>query len=150
MRRALATAMVRRTFRDFSATGYPKLVERYAPRFEYRFAGEHALGGVRRTRSTLTAWFGRLFSLVPDGQARVREVFVAGWPWRMKLLVLAEVRSVALDYRNDMVQEIEMRWGRITRMWTLEDTQKLVGMLDKAAANGSSAAAAPPLNDPPN
>jgi ketosteroid isomerase-like protein len=143
-------AVLRRTYRDFSADGYPKLVGAFAPGFEYRFVGEHAMGGVRRQHDTMTAWFERIFRLMPDLSFTVRDVFVAGGPWRMRIAVFGEVSSAARGYRNMIVQSIEMRWGKITRMVTWEDTQKLVRELERLAAEGHPEAVAAPLTDEPD
>jgi ketosteroid isomerase-like protein len=39
-------------------------------------------------------------------------------------------------YRNEVAQTIELRWGRITRIRTLEDTQKLDRALRRLAEAG--------------
>ena len=48
-------------------------------------------------------------------------------------------------YRNEVAQTIELRWGRITKINTLEDTQKLDRVLKSMAGEGVAEAAAEPL-----
>jgi hypothetical protein len=48
-------------------------------------------------------------------------------------------------YRNEVAQTIELRWGRITKVTTLEDTQKLDRELKRIAGEGVTEAAAEPL-----
>ena len=53
------------------------------------------------------------------------------------------------DYENELAQTLELRWGRITRIHTLEDTQKLAGALQRLAAAGMEEAAAATIDDGP-
>ena len=46
-----------------------------------------------------------------------------------------------------MAQTIDIRWGRIVAITTLEDTQKLAGALECLAARGVEEAGAPPIED---
>ena len=46
-----------------------------------------------------------------------------------------------------MAQTIDIRWGRIVAVTTLEDTKKLSDALDALAAAGVVEAAAPPITD---
>ena len=51
------------------------------------------------------------------------------------------------SYENEVVQTIDIRWGRIVAITTLEDTQKLVGALERLAAQGVEEAGAAPIED---
>jgi ketosteroid isomerase-like protein len=129
-----------------AAHDHAPVLAQFADSFEYRFVGDHALGGVRHTRAVQDEWFRRLFRLFPDIQFTVRDVLVAGWPWRTRAVALIDV-FVPRDggYRNEVAQTIELRWGRITKINTLEDTQKLDRVLKSMAGEGVAGATAEPL-----
>jgi ketosteroid isomerase-like protein len=117
---------------------YEYVLDQFSPRFEYSFAGDHALGGTRHSRESMTGWFGRLFELFPGIQFTVRDVLVKGWPWSTRAVVLVDVRTdvAGEPYRNEVAQTLELRWGRIVRIRTLEDTQKLARALGRLAEAG--------------
>jgi ketosteroid isomerase-like protein len=98
----------------------------------------------------MATWFQRLFRLFPDIHFTVRDVVVAGWPWRTRAVALVAVRA-ELDgapYTNEVAQTLELRWGRIVGVVTLEDTAKLSRALDALRAAGVDEAAAAPIADP--
>jgi ketosteroid isomerase-like protein len=146
MYRAIVAAKIRKAWSHMAAHDHAPVLAQFADDFEYRFVGDHALGGVRHTRAVQDEWFRRLFRLFPDIQFSVRDVLVAGWPWRTRAVALIDV-FVPRDggYRNEVAQTIELRWGRITRITTLEDTQKLARVLARMADEGVAEAAAEPL-----
>jgi ketosteroid isomerase-like protein len=65
-------------------------------------------------------------------------VLVKGWPWRTKAVVLVDVQTIVAGepYRNEVAQTLELRWGRITKIRTLEDTLKLAGALRRLSDAG--------------
>lgn len=78
------------------------------------------------------------------------EVLVRGSPWRTRAVALVKVRATVEGtvYRNELAQTIDIRFGRIVRINTLEDTQKLAGALWRLAELGVEEAAAPAIEDP--
>ncbi len=124
------------------------MLDTLAPSFSHAFAGEHALAGVRRTRASQAAWFERLFRLLPDVMFTVRDVLVTGWPWRTTVVALVDVRLADdATYRNQLVQVIELRWGRITAIANHEDSQALAALLERRARAGIAEALAAPITD---
>jgi ketosteroid isomerase-like protein len=125
------------------------VLEQFAPTFTHRFAGDHALGGERSSRDTQRAWFERLFRLFPGVEFTLADVLVRGWPWRTRAVALVGVRATigARAYENEVAQTIDLRWGRITRIDNLEDTQKLAAALEQLAAAGLDEARATPITD---
>jgi ketosteroid isomerase-like protein len=146
MYRAIVAGKIRKAWTHMAAHDHLPVLEQFADQFEYRFVGDHALGGVRHTHAVQDEWFRRLFRLFPDIQFSVRDVLVAGWPWHTRAVALIDV-FVPRDggYRNEVAQTIELRWGRITKITTLEDTQKLDRVLKQMAGEGIAEAAAEPL-----
>jgi ketosteroid isomerase-like protein len=113
-------------------------------------AGDHAMGGARTSRETLGAWFERVFRLFPSIGFEVTDVLVRGMPWSTRAVALVHVRAGEIDgepYENELSQTIDLRWGRITRIHTLEDTQRLAGALERLRGAGVEEAAAPPIDD---
>jgi ketosteroid isomerase-like protein len=136
--RMIVARRVRTAWRHLAAGDYEYVLDQFAPGFEYTFVGDHALGGTRHSREAMTGWFERIFELFPGIRFEVADVLVKGWPWRTRAVVLVDVRTEVAGepYRNEVAQTIDLRWGRITRIRTLEDTQKLAGALDRLAAAG--------------
>jgi ketosteroid isomerase-like protein len=136
--RRIVEAQVRKAWRRLAQRDYEYVLDQFAPRFEYSFAGDHALGGTRHSREAMAGWFERLFELFPGIRFEVADVLVKGWPWRTRAVALVDVRTdvAGEPYRNEVAQTIELRWGRITRIRTLEDTQKLAGALQRLGEAG--------------
>jgi ketosteroid isomerase-like protein len=136
--RKIVERRVRTAWRHLAGGDYEYVLDQFSPTFEYSFAGDHALGGTRHSREAMTGWFERLFELFPEIRFEVADVLVKGWPWRTRAVVLVDVRTdvAGEPYRNEVAQTIELRWGRITRIRTLEDTQKLDRALQRLAAVG--------------
>jgi ketosteroid isomerase-like protein len=150
MYRMFVARRVREAWRRLDQRDYRFALDGFAPRFTYRFAGDHAIGGVRVTRTAMEAWFERIFRLFPDIRFEVEDVLVRGWPWRTRAVALVNV-SATVDgtaYRNELAQSIDIRFGRIVRVNTLEDTQKLAGALRRLAELGVDEAAASAIEDP--
>jgi ketosteroid isomerase-like protein len=150
MYRAIVARRARAAWRHLGAGDYEYVLGQLAPSFSHSFAGDHALGGTRRTIDSQRAWFERLGRLLPGVAFTVEDVLVAGWPWRTRVAVILSVRAeiAGQDYENQLAQTLELRWGRITRIHTLEDTLKLAGALERLAASGIEEAGAAPISDP--
>jgi ketosteroid isomerase-like protein len=134
------------------ALGWGRLWLRARPartRFTYSFAGDHALGGERRSREAQLAWFQRLFRLLPGVEFNLDDVLVRGWPWRTRAVALLHVRATVAGrpYENEFVQTLDLRWRRITRIHNLKDTQKLAAALERLSAAGVDEACAAPIRD---
>jgi ketosteroid isomerase-like protein len=136
--RRIVEGRIRKAWRRLAQRDYRYVLEQFAPRFEYSFAGDHALGGTRHSRESMRGWFERLFELFPGIRFEVRHVLVRGWPWRTRAVVLVDVKTdvAGEPYRNEVAQTLELRWGKISRMRNLEDTQKLERALERLAAAG--------------
>jgi ketosteroid isomerase-like protein len=131
---------------------YPYVLAQLAPHFAHEFVGDHALGGVRHSRAAMAAWFQRLFRLLPGVRFAVTDVLVRGGPWRTRVVALVAVEAPLAGaghppYRNEVAQTIDLRWGRITRIRNLEDTQRLAAVLARLGAAGVAEATAPPIED---
>jgi ketosteroid isomerase-like protein len=147
MYRATVARRVRTAWTHLAKGDHRHVLEQFAPAFTHDFVGEHALGGERSSREAQGAWFERLFRLLPGVEFTVEDVLVRGWPWRTRAVALIRVRATVAGrrYENEVAQTIDLRWGRITRIHNLEDTQKLAAALERLAESGLDEALAPPI-----
>ena len=149
MYRAIVARKIRRAWKRLDQGDYAYVLDQFAPGFEYHFVGDHALGGTRHSRPAMEAWFERLFGLFPGIRFELADVLVKGWPWNTTAVALIGVRAPVNGerYQNEVAQTIKIRWGRITSIRTLEDTQKLSGALSVLAETGSVEALEPAIVD---
>ena len=139
---------VRKTFQQISAGNWEPMVAGMAPSFTYRFYGDHALSGERRTHEALRRWWERCFRLLPDTSFEVQDILVSGWPWNTRVATAVTVHVGVVDgtrYDNIVHQFLRIRWGKITEVRTLEDTAVLEKTLDRLAAAGYAEAHAEPI-----
>jgi ketosteroid isomerase-like protein len=149
MYRAIVARRIQSAWEHLARGDSDYVLDQFAPVFTHSFAGEHALGGERASRDAQRAWFARLFRLLPGVQLTLEDVLVRGWPWRTRAVALISVRApvAGTAYENEVAQTIDLRWGRITRIHNLEDTQKLAAALERLAATGIDEARAEPISD---
>lgn len=150
MYRLIVASRIRGIFARLNAGDPQAMVRSLAPRFTYRFYGDHALGGERTTHAAMRAWWGRVFRLMPGLRFEPRDVLVAGWPWSTRVATDVTVCVTLPDgtrYENVVNQFVHLRWGRVTEVRTLEDTQKLARALRVLAASGIEEAVAAPITD---
>ena len=141
---------VRATFAQIAAGNWEPMLTGMASRFSYRFYGTSALSGERHTLEGLRRWWERSTKLLPNPTFTIEEVIVAGWPWATRVATRVRVRAVLADgsaYDNIFMQNLSMRWARITQIHTLEDTATLQAALDRLAEAGIDEAHADPITD---
>lgn len=147
-------AIVERKLRNvFAALGrgdaWP-MIDSLDEGFEYRFEGDSAIGGVRASRQSMQLWWERMCRLFPGLSFEVRDVVMAGGPWNTRIHTHLEFRMPLPGggtYRNVVMQVMRMRWGRVTEIHTLEDTQRCLRLLQWQAAQGKAEALAAPISD---
>ena len=150
MNHAIVKRISRDAFEDLSNRKVEPLLDRCAPNMTHTFAGEHALGGTRRSREAFRAWLKRLFRLFPELTFTIRDVMAAGPPWNTRLAIAWTDQGVAadgVDYENEGVHRLRLQWGRLTELRATLDTQHLERTLDRMAAAGIEEAAADPIEN---
>jgi ketosteroid isomerase-like protein len=149
MYRSIVSRRVRAAWMHLARGDYHHVLGQFAPSFTHSFAGDHALGGERSSLESQSAWFERLFRLLPGVELSVEDVLVRGWPWRTRAVALISVRATVAGrpYKNEVAQTIDLRWGRIERIHNLEDTQELGRALERLAEAGVDEAGAEPIAD---
>jgi ketosteroid isomerase-like protein len=146
----IVAARVRATFAQISAGNFEPMIGGMANRFSYRFYGESALSGERHTVEGLRRWWGRCFRLLPNATFDIEDVFVSGGPWATRIATRVRVHVPLPDgsrYDNVFMQNIRMRWAKITEIHTLEDTAVLRRYLDRLAELGVAEAHSAPITD---
>lgn len=136
---------VRSIFDQINQGNYEAMVEGLASEFDYLFLGDNPLGGRRRKPETVAEWWQRIFRLLPGAQFDVHEVIVQGLPHNTRIAVRSTISDG--DYCNDLMQFMTLRFGKVTRVITLEDTAKLATHLAALDPNEFPDAVAAPLVD---
>lgn len=146
------SSIVRRKIEDIfeqvNRRNYAPMLDSLAPSFSYKFHGDHALGGCRTSKEAMARWWERVFRLLPDLKFELQDVLVSGWPWQTKIAIRAGVHGSLPGqtiYNNTMFQIMELRWGKVVKIETIENLQILEQALAAAAEAGASEAQAPPI-----
>jgi len=150
MYRRLVARKVRSAFDQISAGNWEPMITGMAPQFSYRFYGEHALSGERHTIEGLRRWWQRSNRILPNPTFHVEELIVTGRPWATRIATRVRVQASLPDgsiYDNVFMQNMHMRWARITEIHTLEDNVVLQQALDRIAASGNHEAHDQPIVD---
>jgi ketosteroid isomerase-like protein len=158
MYKTIVRAKLRRLFAGASEGHWQPIVDGFANEFSYRFVGNTPLGGTRTSRSSMQAWWTRLLALFPGAQFNLREILVEGPPWNTRVMthmlfqasVPGSEGQAAVPYENEVMQLMHLRWGRITSIVTIEDTQRFVDVLPLLAKAGRADAHAAAINDMPH
>lgn len=140
--------IARNAFEDLSDRNAEPLLDRCAPDMTHTFAGDHALSGTRHSREAFRTWLDRLYRLFPELQFHIDDILVAGPPWDTRLAISWRDRGVAadgVDYENEGVHLLRLKWGRLVELHATLDTQHLDRTLDRMAAAGIDEAAAAPI-----
>lgn len=147
----IVAGVLRRAFDGLSAGDIDAITSKLAPDCVHTFAGDHALGGTRNTPASIRAWYERLLSLLGDFRADIRRMRVAGPPWATVAVVEWVESNSGADgvvTSAPVVNVIELRWGKATRVAISTDTAALERTLARAAAVGHPNALASPIEDP--
>jgi ketosteroid isomerase-like protein len=139
---------IEETFGYLNQHNIDKVVGIFDPALTHSFAGESALGGVRKSVTTARLWYQRLFRLFPDIAFKVHSIVIAGLPWDTRVAVRFQVElnpPQEATFHNEVAQFLRIRWGRIIEMYLYEDTSKLDALLKRMNAVGITEAAASPI-----
>ncbi|MFT4232897.1 MAG: nuclear transport factor 2 family protein [Leucobacter sp.] len=150
MYKRIVRAKVRSVFERINAGDYMTMVDGLASAFEYRFHGDHALGGRRTTRESMVRWWERTLDLLPGARFKLRDILVNGGPWRTRIAVRASISGDLpgdARYENTVFQFMTLVWGKVVSVETLEDLQVLDRALATVAEAGKPEALAAPITD---
>jgi len=139
--RFIVKQIVRRMLRRLSAGEYEPIVRQFGPRSRFVFAGDHALGGERHGQEAVRQFFQETLRLFPGIQIVPQDVTVSGWPWNTIVanhFTVSAPRPDGLEYRNEGMQLLRLRWGRVVEDLIFEDTLKLDAELRARVREGSA------------
>ena len=89
---------------------------------------------------------------MPSATFDVLDIVVSGNPRNTSIATAVAVHGTFTDgssYENNFNQFIHMKWGRVTEIRTLENTEVLQQAMDRLAAEGYEEAHAIPITDEP-
>jgi ketosteroid isomerase-like protein len=136
--------IVRRTFRRLSEGDYEVVVRQFGPESRFMFSGDHALGGERRGQNAVREWFREMQRLFPGIRIEPLDVVVNGWPWNTVVATHLAISATLADgrpYRNEGMQLLRLRWGRVVEDLVFEDTLKLDAELQRMSRTEAVAVA---------
>jgi ketosteroid isomerase-like protein len=146
MYKAIVRSKVRATFAALNQKDVEPFFATLAPTFVYRFVGDSALSGERRTTEAMRTWWTRVFVLIPNGQFDVRDITVNGPPWKttvMSHVVVTATLANGENYTNQFMQLMRLKMGKVVEVRTLEDTKRLADAMVRLAEVEPEAIAAP-------
>ncbi len=138
----------RKAFDQLSRQNLDPLLAKCRPDMQHRFAGDHALGGVRHSRQAFRLWLKRLLTLFPDIHFTIKDMMVTGMPWHTRVAIVWSDQAYAADgvsYGNEGVHVLTLKWGKLQKLDARLDTQHLERALNRMAAAGIREAAAKPI-----
>ncbi len=149
MYKTIVKRRIRGLWHSLNHGDHGPILRSFAPRFEYTFVGDTPLGGTRHTLRGADTWFRRVFELFPGAQFELRQLLVQGWPWNTTAAAHVVIHATVggHPYVNEFAQFAQLRWGRVKRLRTIEDTQRMAEACRVLAAEGVAAATATPIED---
>jgi ketosteroid isomerase-like protein len=154
MYRSIVRRRVRSLFAEANRGNWQAIVDALGSRFVYRFVGDTPLGGTRTSKPAMQEWFRRIYRLVPDATLVPQVILVEGLPWNTRVMTYVKFKGTlpataagkpGAPYENEVMQLMQIKWGRIISVLTLEDTQRFVNVLPLLAAAGIKDATAAPI-----
>ncbi len=139
---------IRQTFDHVNNHRWDKATEALAPHIHHRVSGDHALGGVRRSKESVRRWFERLGRVLPNLRITVNDVTVKGWPWNTKVFATWDGAATLKNgnpYINRGLHVFTLRWGRVYALEEFQDSQAAANGLAAQHAAGVSDAGAEPI-----
>ena len=144
--------IVRRAFGRIRPDTVDDVLRNFDDDAVFRFYGDHALGGELRGREAVRGFFERTFRLFPDMHLQALTVVAGGPPWNTVASTRFALRASlpgGETYRNEGMQFLRLRWGKVVEDRLYEDTQLLSEALAHLAERGHDEALAPPLGTVP-
>jgi len=140
MYKMIVAREVRGVWKALDAGDYEPVLKGFAREFRYEnIAADHALGGTFTTREQMAQHFALMFRVFPDLHFTVRNILVSGWPGATSVIVDVGIAGTLADgtpYENELVQQMTLRWGKVTEVRALLDNVRARAALDRLAETG--------------
>ena len=117
---ALVHWRIRRAYEALASGNPERAIQAFSSEGRFVFPGSHAAATDCRGRASIADWFERFAALKP--QFELLDVIVGGSPWDMRVAIRFLDR-IGDDYRNEGMQYVRMKWGRIMLDQIYLDTQ---------------------------
>jgi ketosteroid isomerase-like protein len=120
--------MARRQFAHLSAGRLDEFMSVFDDRSVFQFAAEDVLAGELHGAAEIRPVIEKMRQAFSDLTVRPTRVLVQGWPWNTLVATQLDVRATLPDgthYRNDGLQLLRLRWGKVVEDRVYEDTDKL-------------------------
>lgn len=148
--RAIVRRRIRSIFDNANKGDFGTMIDSLHDNFIYRFIGDTPLGGERTSKPKMKVWWERLYRLFPGATFHPQAIIVEGAPWATKVMTYVKIRGRVphesenglTPYENEFMQLIHLKWGRVTSVTTLEDTQRFINILPRLANAGIADATA--------
>jgi ketosteroid isomerase-like protein len=144
--------VARRKFRQINDRDLDRFTTIFTEDSVFCMHGDHALGGELRGPGGVRTFFDRLQAVFPDLTIDPVTIIVSGWPWRTLVATHFRVHAHLADdtlYRNEGMQYLHLRWGKVVEDRLFEDTLRLAEAIELQAAAGVVASDLPPLGPLP-
>jgi ketosteroid isomerase-like protein len=146
---------IRHLMAEANRGNFQAIIDSLATKFVYRFVGDTPLGGTRTKKTSMKAWFERIYRLVPDAKLNPQMIVVEGPPWNTKIMTYVKFNGTlppvgsnpGLPYENEVMQLLSLKWGRIHSILTIEDSLRFDKILPLLSKAGIKDATAPPICD---
>jgi ketosteroid isomerase-like protein len=92
------------------------------PDVTFNFPGKSSFAADLAGREALRGWLSRFTALEPKFE--IRDVVVSGAPWNMEVAFRFR-DAIGDDYRNEGVEWLRMRWGRVCSVNVYLDTERI-------------------------
>jgi ketosteroid isomerase-like protein len=113
------------------------IIDALSDEFTYRFVGDTPLGGTRTKKTSMQDWFRRIYLLVPDAKLTPQRVVVEGPPWNTYVMTYVKFNGtlpplngkIGAPYENEVMQLLNLKWGKVHSVLTIEDTLRFARIL---------------------
>lgn len=126
------------------------IVRTYAPDARFVFPGNSSFAGDHRGKPEIEAWFKRFVGLRPT--LVLHDLAVTGPPWNMRVLFRFSDRIPIPDggeYRNEGMEYLRMRWGRIAEQYVYLDTEAVADLDARLGGRAPMLDVSPPSGSTP-
>lgn len=118
----LAHKLMRRVYRDIARGRLGLAATLAAHDVTFVFPGQSSFGGTFQGKEALLEWLRRFASLHP--RIDVLDVAASGPPWNMRVVVRFD-DAIGEDYRNNVLEMLWIRWGKLRRLEAFLDTERV-------------------------
>jgi ketosteroid isomerase-like protein len=148
--RAIVRRRIRSIFDDANRGNVGAMIDALSSRFVYRFVGDTPLGGQRSSKAAMKAWWERLYRMFPGAKFHLQTIVVEGMPWATTVMTYVKINGTVpadagigrVPYENEFMQLMQLKWGKVTSVTTLEDTLRFANVLPRLAKAGIADATA--------